>query len=225
MGGCVDEGATIAAATLLMLRALIEKSLVRAAGPGRYDMHELIRQYAADRLDSVGQAAQARRRRRNVYLALAAQLDSQLYGPDGIAAFGRQRYYGQRLLRAGKGRGAQSRRYLHESLSGIVRAIVSLRNVNRSRWNGEIQRELRVCLETSGLVEIAEGNVERALTLFSAATSLACRQTNKPIWGAKPESMSDQNSTVVPFPERCAKAWETGQTMSLERVLAYALGE
>jgi len=86
-GWTVEEAESIAAANVLMLRALIEKSLVRVAGPGRYDLHELIRHYAADRLEAAGQAAQARRRHSEVYLALAAQLDSELYGPDGIAAF------------------------------------------------------------------------------------------------------------------------------------------
>jgi len=88
-GWTVEEAESIAGANVLMLRALIEKSLVRVAGPGRYDLHELIRQYAADRLEAAGQAAQAPRRHSEVYLALVAQLDSQLYGPDGITAFAR----------------------------------------------------------------------------------------------------------------------------------------
>jgi predicted ATPase/DNA-binding XRE family transcriptional regulator len=88
-GWAVDDAEPIAGATLLMLRELIEKSLVRVAGYGRYDLHELTRQYTADQLDAMGQAAQARRQHSEVYLALAAQLDSQLYGPDGIAAFTR----------------------------------------------------------------------------------------------------------------------------------------
>ncbi len=86
-GWAAAEAAPIAGATLLMLRALIEKSLVRAAGQGRYDLHELIRQYAADQLPAAGLEAQARRRHSEVYLALAADLDWQLYGPNAIAAF------------------------------------------------------------------------------------------------------------------------------------------
>ena len=88
-GWTVEEAESLAGANVLMLRALIEKSLVRVAGPGRYDLHQLIRQYAADRLDAAGQVVQARRRHSEVYLALATQLDSKLYGPRGIAAFAR----------------------------------------------------------------------------------------------------------------------------------------
>lgn len=40
----------VAGATLPLLSALVDKSLVRRVGPGHYDLHELVRQYAADRL-------------------------------------------------------------------------------------------------------------------------------------------------------------------------------
>jgi predicted ATPase len=53
-GWIVDEAEAIARATLPMLRVLIEKSLVRASGQGRYGLHELIRHYAADQLDASG---------------------------------------------------------------------------------------------------------------------------------------------------------------------------
>jgi predicted ATPase/transcriptional regulator with XRE-family HTH domain len=88
-GWAAEEAEPIAGATLLILRALIEKSLVRVAGPGRYDLHELVRQYAGDQLAATARTAEAQRRHSEVYLALAAQLDSQLYGPGGIAAFAR----------------------------------------------------------------------------------------------------------------------------------------
>jgi predicted ATPase len=72
-----------------MLRSLIEKSLVRAAGDERYDLHELIRQYAADKLRASGQEAAVRRQHCEVYLALADRLDIQLHGPDAIAGYAR----------------------------------------------------------------------------------------------------------------------------------------
>jgi len=88
-GWTVDEAEPIAGATLQILRTLSEKSLVRTAGPGRYDLHELVRQYAADQLNAAGQAEQTQRHHSEVYLRLTAQLDAQLHGPDGIAAFAR----------------------------------------------------------------------------------------------------------------------------------------
>ncbi|MCB0195484.1 MAG: helix-turn-helix domain-containing protein, partial [Anaerolineae bacterium] len=40
----------VAGATLPLLSALVDKSLVRRIGPGQFDLHELVRQYAADML-------------------------------------------------------------------------------------------------------------------------------------------------------------------------------
>ncbi len=54
-GGCQREaGQVVAQATLPVLASLIDKSLLRrvhkATGPGRYELHELVRQYAEQRL-------------------------------------------------------------------------------------------------------------------------------------------------------------------------------
>jgi predicted ATPase/transcriptional regulator with XRE-family HTH domain len=50
-GGFSREAAgEIAGATLPVLSALVAKSLIRRSGTGRYDLHEIIRQYAAERL-------------------------------------------------------------------------------------------------------------------------------------------------------------------------------
>lgn len=45
-----EAAAEIANATLPILSALVAKSLIRRSGTGRYDLHEIIRQYAAERL-------------------------------------------------------------------------------------------------------------------------------------------------------------------------------
>lgn len=88
-GWTTDEAESIAGSSLLMLRALVEKSLVRVVSQGRYDLHELIRQYAADQLRNANQEAAIRQRHSEVFLKLAGELDSELYGPNGIAAFAR----------------------------------------------------------------------------------------------------------------------------------------
>jgi predicted ATPase/transcriptional regulator with XRE-family HTH domain len=50
-GGFSREAAErVAGAPLALLSALVTKSLVQRAGPARYDLHELVRQYAAARL-------------------------------------------------------------------------------------------------------------------------------------------------------------------------------
>jgi len=50
-GGFFREAAEyVAGATLSMLSSLLTKSLVRRSGEGRYDLHEVVRQYTADQL-------------------------------------------------------------------------------------------------------------------------------------------------------------------------------
>ena len=61
-GGFQREAATaVAGATLPLLASLVSKSLVRRTDEGRYDLHELVRQYAADHLRSEPQEAQQTR--------------------------------------------------------------------------------------------------------------------------------------------------------------------
>ncbi|HYN18957.1 MAG TPA: hypothetical protein VEY96_12845, partial [Actinomycetes bacterium] len=52
---------TVAGADVAMLSALVERSLVDRAEGGRYGLHELLRQYAAERLEAAGDAAATRR--------------------------------------------------------------------------------------------------------------------------------------------------------------------
>jgi predicted ATPase/transcriptional regulator with XRE-family HTH domain len=83
-GGFTREAAAqVAEASLPLLSALIDKSLVRASGehPRRYDLHELIRQYAAAQLaaDPAAQAA-ARERHSRYYLTLLQQREPDLVG-------------------------------------------------------------------------------------------------------------------------------------------------
>jgi tetratricopeptide (TPR) repeat protein len=58
---------------------------VRVTGDDRYDLHELTRQYAGDKLRLAGQEAQARRQHAAAYLALAEQF--VFTGPGAIAAY------------------------------------------------------------------------------------------------------------------------------------------
>jgi predicted ATPase/transcriptional regulator with XRE-family HTH domain len=89
-GGWASEEATsVAGATLLTLRSLMEKSLVQLTRANRFDMHELVRQYAEDHLNAAGIADEVLVRHAEVYLDLAGQLDAQLFGPDAIVAFAR----------------------------------------------------------------------------------------------------------------------------------------
>ncbi|MEZ4731570.1 MAG: BTAD domain-containing putative transcriptional regulator [Caldilineaceae bacterium] len=79
-GWLLDEAVAIAEATLPLLAALVDKSLVRADAQGRFEMHELLRQYAVERLDDSGEGERIRRRHFVTYLQLARTADAQLRG-------------------------------------------------------------------------------------------------------------------------------------------------
>jgi predicted ATPase/transcriptional regulator with XRE-family HTH domain len=84
-----EEAALVANVSLPTLRILVEKSLVRIPMRGRYDMHELIRQYAAQQLRAAGEESTTMQRHSEVYLTLATRLDSELYGKHAVNAFAR----------------------------------------------------------------------------------------------------------------------------------------
>jgi predicted ATPase/DNA-binding SARP family transcriptional activator len=64
-----------------LLSALVNKSLVRRAVDGRYDLHEVIRQYAADRLDEQPELlASAAERQASYYVELLARQNEMLKG-------------------------------------------------------------------------------------------------------------------------------------------------
>jgi predicted ATPase/transcriptional regulator with XRE-family HTH domain len=88
-GWTIEEMQAITGGTVFSLRALVEKSLVHTTRAGRYDLHELIRQYAADQLNVAGKETETRQRHAEVYLALAGIFDAQLHTSNGIAAFAR----------------------------------------------------------------------------------------------------------------------------------------
>ena len=85
-GGCRREAAVaVAEATLPVLAALIDKSLLRKSQAGtitRYDMHELIRQYAEDQLRvDPNRAEAAQRRHGEYYLGLVAASAAEINTP------------------------------------------------------------------------------------------------------------------------------------------------
>lgn len=86
-GGFTREAAeTVTGATLRVLADLSHKSLVRwhpGHGAGRYEIHELPRQFAGQQLDAAPGEREAVEIRHGAYhLALAEKAGAQLYGPD-----------------------------------------------------------------------------------------------------------------------------------------------
>jgi predicted ATPase/DNA-binding SARP family transcriptional activator len=73
-GGFTEQAARqVAGATLQDLRALVDGSLLHRTPAGRYEIHELLRQYAAERLAASPEAAQAAHDGHSAYYAAALQ--------------------------------------------------------------------------------------------------------------------------------------------------------
>ena len=79
-GGFRREAAeAVAGATLSMLSTLVTKSLIRRSGAGRYDLHELIRQFAAEHLaERPEEQAATQARHGSYYLTFFGQADGRL---------------------------------------------------------------------------------------------------------------------------------------------------
>ena len=89
-GGCDLEAAeSVAEASLWLLAGLMDKSLVRLNNAGRYEMHELLRQFAADKLLESGQSDSERHRHLQFFMELAERLEPRLFGSKQIAAWDR----------------------------------------------------------------------------------------------------------------------------------------
>jgi predicted ATPase/class 3 adenylate cyclase len=84
-GGCTLEAAEdVAEADLDKLQSLVDKSLLRH-NEERYWMLETIREYAAEQLESSGEANELRRRHAEHFLALAEEAEPYLLEQGGVA--------------------------------------------------------------------------------------------------------------------------------------------
>jgi predicted ATPase/DNA-binding XRE family transcriptional regulator len=82
-GGFTREAAqAVAGASLAVLSALVSKSLLRYTGAERYDVHELVRQDALERLIESGQVDHVQRRHAQFYLALVDRAEPELKTAD-----------------------------------------------------------------------------------------------------------------------------------------------
>lgn len=88
-GWLPEEAMEVAGASLEQLRALVEKSLVRKATGDRFDLHELLRQYAVERLDDSGLGRETSLKHFDVYAGLAATGAAQILGSGAAMALDR----------------------------------------------------------------------------------------------------------------------------------------
>lgn len=76
-----DAAAEITQASSQTLAGLVDKSLLRWNGVNRYNLHELVRQYANDKLEEGADVESARKRYAAYYLHLAERAEAELTGP------------------------------------------------------------------------------------------------------------------------------------------------
>jgi predicted ATPase/predicted Ser/Thr protein kinase len=82
-----DAALAVAGASLVTLATLTEKSLLRRQADGRYDMHDLLRQYAAEKLAAVAETELECRSRHSAYFtAFLQQRASDLKGVHQLKA-------------------------------------------------------------------------------------------------------------------------------------------
>ncbi len=77
-GGRLEEVLSATGADPSLLLRLADKSLIQVDSLGRYKLHELMRQYARERLQAAGELAEAAQRHFETYLELAEKADGKL---------------------------------------------------------------------------------------------------------------------------------------------------
>jgi predicted ATPase/transcriptional regulator with XRE-family HTH domain len=89
-GGFVREAAEyIAGASLKSLSSLMGKSLLHGVTNGRYDIHELLHQYAREKLTELGDGQAVLNRLSEYYLGFAERAEKELFGANQLDWIGR----------------------------------------------------------------------------------------------------------------------------------------
>jgi predicted ATPase/DNA-binding CsgD family transcriptional regulator len=81
-----DAARVVAGASLQTLARLIDQSLVRLNAAGRYEVHELLRQYGAEQLDAANQTEAVQRVHIDYYLGLLHDLERDIKGQQQLVA-------------------------------------------------------------------------------------------------------------------------------------------
>ncbi|MHB8625602.1 MAG: LuxR C-terminal-related transcriptional regulator [Aggregatilineales bacterium] len=89
-GGFDREAAEqVAGASLSLVAGLADKSMIRLSASGRYDLHELVRQYVADKLLHAGEVQITVQRHCDYFLKLAEGAEAHAFGREQVAWFDR----------------------------------------------------------------------------------------------------------------------------------------
>lgn len=88
-GFTLDAAEQVAGASLLPLTGLVDKSLVRLNERGRYDLHELLRHFAVEKLEVAGEVETTRQSHLTYFLNLTAQVEAHNFGAEQVEWYDR----------------------------------------------------------------------------------------------------------------------------------------
>ncbi len=163
-GGCTLQAAeAVTGASLLLISTLVDKSLVRMTPDGRFEIHELLRQYGAEQLELSGQTGVGRDAHCHYYLSALAQRESDIKGYRQLEALGAIDADFSNVQAAWKWA-------VHQKKDDLLnRALESLYwfCAFRARFQ---EGEALLRLDTSSLSESTGGRILTRLTSFLAMT-------------------------------------------------------
>jgi predicted ATPase/DNA-binding CsgD family transcriptional regulator len=134
-GGFRREAAeAVTGATLRTLSALVDKSLLRVDANGRYDLHELVRQFAEDRLRASGEADAVRDRHSAYYLDFLAVREADIKGRRQLPALNEIRADADNV-RAAWGRALEHKEA--EPVRRTLEAVHDFYDMTSGQWQGK----------------------------------------------------------------------------------------
>ena len=209
----------VAEASLTTLAQLVSKSLLRRSDQNRYDLHELMRQYAHSQLEQSGQRHAIQHRHAAAFLSYIEANDRKLHGPE--AAVLKKRLE----LDLGNFRAAYqwATQAAHDGLSRADAALLALRLAatlarlyymlpNWSEGNQMILTALPLVPSLVNIDALTRGRVELGLAVFQHT------------WGHYRAAVDHLELALAEFrnqPDQWFVAW----TMSLMGQCLYALDE
>jgi predicted ATPase/transcriptional regulator with XRE-family HTH domain len=182
-----EAAAQIAGASLRSLAALASKSLVHRSKDGRYDLHQVVRQYALSHLADDPQSEVARDRHCEFYLGLLREREEALKGAtqretlreltdeiDNVRvawdwAVQREKFLSLRPALRSFGKLFDLRGWLRDGIEQLERVVQGLRDGSDDE---ERQKVLGQALAQQGLLCFRQGRHDRAQTLFEESLRL-----------------------------------------------------
>jgi len=244
-GGCRREAATaVAAATLPILTTLVDKSLLRLGENGRYQIHELLRQFAAEKLaDSPDILQQTRALHAHYYTRFLGDRFAEMTGGDQQMAVQEVAAELENVRAAWQWavsqRDGPTLAYavttLHtfyqyqgrfrEGVDALQTAVAALQAAGPSP---ERDRSLAMLLSCAGWLEMRCGRISEATEIVETAVALYDNLNQLPPPGAGTDPLTTLSLLAVISGDyaRCKtlgqQAWQRAAARNDQQNLAYA---